>query len=89
MAFVLRVVFVIVVELGELYNFERTCNSVKSWSNGGLPPEKSEKNGFFDFSAEAAGNLRFRLRRSRSLYLRFRMYIPHIPAKEKSILVRL
>ena len=89
MARILGLVFVIVVELGELYNIEVTCNSVKSWRNGGPPPEKLKKIGFFNFSAKAAGNLRFRLRRSRSLYLRFRVYIPHIPAKEKSLLVRL
>jgi hypothetical protein len=48
-AFFLGFVFVIVVELAELYNFEVTCNSVKSWRNGGPPPENSKKSSFSIF----------------------------------------
>jgi hypothetical protein len=48
-AFFLGFVFVIVVELSELYNFEVTCNSVKSWRNGAPPPEKSKKSDFSIF----------------------------------------
>jgi hypothetical protein len=38
-AIILGNVFVIVVELGELYNFEVTCNSDKSWRKFSPPAE--------------------------------------------------